>query len=76
MRYDGRYLVSLLAFKVGDLWSKTPWFQTYGYGYNTYTWLMEVSLKFDDRCEIWKSPDSEVVKKSRRRRALKLNKKR
>jgi len=75
MRYDSRYLISHLAFTVGDLWSKTPLFQTYGIGYNTYSWLMETSLRFDDRGEIWKRPDTEVVRKSRRRRALKLNKK-
>ena len=76
MRYDGRYLVSLLAFTVGDLWSKTHLFQTYGIGYGAYTKLMEWSLQLDDKHIIWKRPDTEVVRKSRRRRALKLNKKR
>lgn len=76
MRYDARYLISLVTFTVGDLWSKTPWFQVFGYGYNTYSWLMETSVRFDDKGEIWKRPDTEVVRKSRRRKSLKRKKKR
>ncbi|NBR96316.1 MAG: hypothetical protein EBT48_01715 [Verrucomicrobia bacterium] len=71
-----RQAVSFLCYHLGDIWSKTHLFQWYGLGYGFYTRLMELSLEFDDKQKIWKKPDTQAVAKSRRRRALKLNKKR
>lgn len=71
-----RYWVSLLCYHLGDIWSKTHLFQWYGYGYGAYTTLMEWSLKLDDEGKIWKKPEPEVIRKSRARRAKKLNRRR
>ena len=71
----GRYWVSLLCYHLGDLWSKTDLFRSYGIGYGLYTRLMELSLALDDKQKIWKKPDTQAVARSRRRKSLKGKKK-
>ena len=72
---DPRLLVSHLLFWIGDLWSKTFLFQTYGYGYGVYTTLMEWSLKLDDKGKIWKRPETPLVRRSKARKLKRIARK-
>ena len=58
---------SYLYYLIGDLTSRTPWFNLYGVGWKVYQFCMEESVRLDVDCRIWKAVEPKGVTKARRR---------
>lgn len=67
-----QFAVSYLYYWVGDLTSRTPWFQHYGLGWSAYRFCMEESVRLDVDCKIWKAVEPKEVTKAKRRKRKSL----
>jgi len=67
--------VSYLYYLIGDLISRTPWFNLYGVGWKAYQFCMEESVRLDVNCKIWKKVEPQGVTKSKRRKRKSLMRK-